>query len=96
MVIKVPRSRESTPVAVTPPSTTLVVRVCRWVWMVVRFVCVIRAPVCPVCPVCVPCASRLPPVSCYRYRSPVLKVFSSLRRARTARTATSKAQSLLQ
>ena len=45
----------------------VVVRVCRWVWMVVRFVCVIRrvcpmcvpappvsAPVCPVCPVCVP------------------------------------------
>ena len=32
----------------------VVVRVCRWVWMVVRFVCVIRAPVCPVCPVCPP------------------------------------------
>ena len=32
----------------------LYVRVCRWVQMVVRFVCVIRAPVCPVCPVCPP------------------------------------------
>ena len=35
-----------------------------WVWMVVRFVCVIRVPVCArvprLCPVCV---SRLPPVS---------------------------------
>ena len=29
-------------------------RVCRWVWMVVRFVCVIRAHVCTVCPLCVP------------------------------------------
>ena len=32
--------------------------VCRWVWMVVRFVCVIRVPVCArvsrACPVCVP------------------------------------------
>ena len=32
----------------------MVVRVCRWVWMVVRFVCVIRVPVCArvsrVCP----------------------------------------------
>jgi hypothetical protein len=32
----------------------VVVRVCRWVWMVVRFVCVIRVPVCArvsrVCP----------------------------------------------
>ena len=37
-------------------------RVCRWVWMVVRFVCVIRAHVCPVCPVCVPCVSRLPSI----------------------------------
>ena len=41
------------------------VRVCRWVWMVVRFVGVIRVPVCArvsrVCPV-----SRLPPVSFYR------------------------------
>ena len=36
------------------------VSLCRWVWMVVRFVFVIRAPVCPVCPVCVPCASRHP------------------------------------
>ena len=27
MVIKLPRSRESTPVAVTPPSTTLVIRI---------------------------------------------------------------------
>ena len=36
----------------------VVVRVGRWVWMVVRFVCVIRVPVCArvsrVCPVCVP------------------------------------------
>jgi hypothetical protein len=36
----------------------VVVRVCRWVWMVVRYVCVIRVPVCArvsrVCPVCVP------------------------------------------
>ena len=37
----------------------VVVRVCRWVWMVVRFVCVIRVSACAlVCPVCV---SRLPP-----------------------------------
>ena len=29
------------------------VRVCRWVWMVVRFVCVIRVSACAlVCPVC--------------------------------------------
>ena len=34
----------------------------RWVWMVVRFVCVFRVPVCaPACPVRVPCVSRLPP-----------------------------------
>jgi len=43
---------------------------CWWVWMVVRFVCVVRVPLCArvsrVCPVCVPCVSRLPPVS-YRY-----------------------------
>ena len=43
-------------------------RVCRWVWMVVRFVCVIRVPVCArvsrVCPVCVPA----PPVSFTFYR----------------------------
>ena len=36
----------------------VVVRVCRWVWMVVRFVCVFRVPVCArvsrACPVCVP------------------------------------------
>ena len=36
----------------------VVVRVCWWVWMVMRFVCVIRViTVCrcaPVCPVCVP------------------------------------------
>ena len=31
------------------------VRVCRWVWMVVRFVCVLRVSACAlVCPVCVP------------------------------------------
>ena len=44
----------------------VVVRVCRWVWMVVRFVCVFRVPVCArvsrACPVCVPA----PPVSFYR------------------------------
>ena len=38
------------------------VRVCRWVWMFVRFVCVIRVPVCArvsrVCPVCVPAPTR--------------------------------------
>ena len=38
--------------------------------MVVRFVGVIRVPLCArvsrVCPVCVPCVSRLPPVSFYR------------------------------
>ena len=43
-------------------------RVCRWVWMVVRFVCVIRVPVCArvsrVCPMCVPA----PPVSFTFYR----------------------------
>ena len=42
----------------------VVVRVCRWVWMVVRFVCVIRAPVCArvsrACPVCVPARVFLP------------------------------------
>ena len=47
-------------------------RGCWWVWMVVRFVCVVRVPLCArvsrVCPVCVPCVSRLPPVSFYRYR----------------------------
>jgi hypothetical protein len=39
---------------------------CWWVWMVVRFVCVIRVPVCarvsPVCRLCprvLPCLSRL-------------------------------------
>ena len=32
-------------------------RVCRWVWMVVRFVCVIRVPA-RVRP-CVPCVSRV-------------------------------------
>ena len=39
-----------------------------WVWMVVRFVCVIRVPVwsARVSHVCVPCVSRLPPVSFYR------------------------------
>ena len=42
----------------------VVVRVCRWVWMVVRFVCVFRVPGAPVCPVRVPCVSRL--VSFYR------------------------------
>ena len=40
------------------PSRVVLVRVCRWVWMVVRFVCVIRVPVCArvsrACPVCVP------------------------------------------
>ena len=49
MVIKLPRSRESTPVAVTPPSTTLE-------WMVVRFVRVSRVSrvsrVCPGSPRC--------------------------------------------
>ena len=50
-----------------------VVRVCLWVWMVVRFVCVIRVPVCArvrPCVPCVPCASRVrpgSPVSFYRY-----------------------------
>ena len=34
-----------------------------WVGLVVRFVCVIRVPVCP----CVPCVSRLPQVTFYRY-----------------------------
>ena len=52
------------------------VRVCLWVWMVVRFFCVIRVLVCArvsrVCPgspgVFLPaCVSRLPPVSFYRY-----------------------------
>ena len=39
------------------------------VWMVLRFVCVIRVPVCArVSRVCVPCVSRLPPVTFYRYR----------------------------
>ena len=33
----------------------VVVRVCRWVWMLVRFVCVLRVSACAlVCPVCVP------------------------------------------
>ena len=49
------------------PYRYVVVRVCRWVWMVVRFVCVFRVPVCArvsrTCPVCVPA----PPVS-YRYK----------------------------
>ena len=59
-----------------------VVRVCRWVWMVVRFVRVIRVPACArvsrvSCPwlrfdECVPCVSRLPPVSFYRYKTAVL------------------------
>ena len=39
----------------------------RWGWMVVRFVCVFRVPVCAACPVRVPCVSRLPTVSSYRY-----------------------------
>ena len=44
--------------------STVLVRVCWWVWMVVRFVCVIRVPVCArVSRVCVPA----PPVSFYRY-----------------------------
>ena len=34
-----------------------------WVGMVVRFLIVIRVPVCP----CVPCMSRLPQVTFYRY-----------------------------
>ena len=38
----------------------------RVLWMVVRFVGVIRVPLCaPACPECVPCVSRLPPVSFY-------------------------------
>ena len=49
----------------------VVVRVCRWVGMVVRFVCVFRVPVWSArvsraCPVCVPA----PPVSFYRYLVP--------------------------
>ena len=43
----------------------VVVRVCRWVWMLVRFVCVLRFSVCPRVRLCVPCVSRLPPVSFY-------------------------------
>ena len=35
-----------------------------WDWMVVRFVCVIRVPVCPVS---VPAPPLLPPVSFYRF-----------------------------
>ena len=38
-------------------------RVYWWVWMVVRFVCVIRVPVCAR----VSGVSRRPPVSFYRY-----------------------------
>ena len=37
----------------------VVVRVCRWVWMVVRFVCVIRHPCVRVCA----CVSRVCPGS---------------------------------
>ena len=45
---------------------------CWWVWMVVRFVCVVREPCCArgcasAGPVCVPCLTRLPPVSFYRF-----------------------------
>ena len=46
-----------------PTGTRLCTRV---LWMVVRFVGVIRVPLCaPACPECVPCVSRLPPVSFY-------------------------------
>ena len=48
--------------AVESAADSVVALSCGWVWMVVRFVCVIRVPVCP----CVPCVSRLPPVSFYR------------------------------
>ena len=51
--------------AVESAADSVVALSCGWVWMVVRFVCVIRVPVCP----CVPCVSRLPPVSFYRYSS---------------------------
>ena len=43
----------------------VVVRVGRWVWMVVRFVCVLRVSACAlVCPVCVPA----PPGVFYRFK----------------------------
>ena len=43
-------------------------------WMVLRFVCVIRVPVCArVSRVCVPCVSRLPPVTFYRYVSKLFR-----------------------
>ena len=61
---------------------------CWWVWMVVRFVVVIRVPLCaPACPVCVPCVTRLPPVSFYRLRpdcSKVLKPLSMFVKFRTS------------
>jgi hypothetical protein len=52
-----------------PAGATVLCYMYWWVWMVVRFVCVIRVPVCArvprVCPVCV---SRLPRVSLNRYQ----------------------------
>jgi len=62
----------SGPVAVESAAASVVALTCGnvcccWVWMVVRFVCVVRVPLCArvsrVCPVCVPA----PPMSFYRY-----------------------------
>ena len=48
-----------------------VVRVCWWVWMVVRFFCVIRVPVCAR-------VSRLPPVSFYQHQTCRVRAYGRL------------------
>jgi len=65
-------SEEATPSEPDPASTRrgrradVRVACCWWVWMVVRFVCVVRVPLCVrVSRVC-PGSPRLPPVSFYR------------------------------
>ena len=67
MVIKLPRAqtREHPRRRYTPVDSQG--QQCWWVWMVVRFVCVIRVPVCArVSRVC-PGSPRAPGVSFYRY-----------------------------
>ena len=55
--------------AVSAVACGVVVRVCRWVWMVVRFVCVIRYVCARVCPVCVPAPRRDHPRQPETFRS---------------------------
>ena len=52
-----------------------VVRECRWVWMVVRFVCVIPVRPCAVSRVCVPCRVCVPAPPGVFYRIPVDMTF---------------------